>query len=112
MKAKTIADVQNAVAKHFNIQVEELCSLANAKKLSTPRKIAIFLVNRLETEFSNAQIAAAFGYNDKRYSTTVTSAFNQVQAAFAKPVGQKSNHEVDMLADVHEIAKKAGIDLE
>jgi chromosomal replication initiation ATPase DnaA len=111
-KAKTIDDVKTAVAAHFKISAEDLSDLAKSKGHSTARKIAIFLANKLDTSFSNAQLAEAFGYNSKRFSTSIGVAFNSIQYAMAKPVGKKTEHEINLIADVYEIAQKAGISLE
>lgn len=111
-KAKTIDDVKIAVAAHFKINADDLSDLKKSKAHPTARKIAIFLSNKLDVSFSNAQLAEAFGYNSKRFSTSIGVAFNSIQYAMAKPVGKKTEHEIDLIADVHQIAEKAGISLE
>jgi chromosomal replication initiation ATPase DnaA len=111
-KANTIDDVKNAVAAHFKINADQLSSMSKSKAHSRARKIAIFLASKLDTSFTNTELAAAFGYNTARYSTSITSAFNAIQYAMAKPVGTKTEHEIDLIADVYQIAEKAGISLQ
>lgn len=107
-----IEQVQGYVARHFGIKVADLRDVSNATKYSRERKIAIFLASKLNTEFSNAQIANAFGYTINSGAGTISRYFNEIQNALATPVGKKTIPQIDLVADVWKIAQKAGIYLD
>lgn len=59
----TIADIQNEVAKRFNIRPEDLACRRRLENIAIPRQIAIYL-SRQMTEASSTIIGEAFGGRD------------------------------------------------
>lgn len=58
-----ISDIQEAVAKHFGIRVQELLSRKRTRSISHPRQIAMYLARKL-TPLSLEEIGMHFGGRD------------------------------------------------
>ena len=87
----TIADIQNEVAKRFNIRPEDLASRRRLENIAIPRQIAIY-ISRQITEASSTAIGEAFGGRDH---ATVLRATRSVQNQME--VDQKFRHLVTTL---------------
>lgn len=73
----TIADVQRAVAAHFDLSVDDLRSVRRCAPIVGPRHLAMYLA-RLLTGSSFPFLAKRFGGRDH---TTIMNACNRVRAA-------------------------------
>jgi chromosomal replication initiator protein len=71
-----IAEIQTAVADHFELSIEELLSPDRARRVSGPRQIAMYLACECSGE-TLPMIAAAFG----RDHSTVVHARDKVRAS-------------------------------
>ena len=69
-KVVTIEMIQKVVAKHYNLKVAELKSRNNAKAVTLPRQIAMYLSKSL-TSMSLPEIGRSFG--GKHHSTVIHS---------------------------------------
>ncbi|AOM81406.1 chromosomal replication initiator protein DnaA [Salisediminibacterium beveridgei] len=78
-KKVTIQSVQQAVADHFDIRVEEMKAKKRTKTVAYPRQIAMYM-SREMTESSLPKIGAEFG---KRDHTTVIHAHEKISRLFA-----------------------------
>ncbi len=76
----TIEEIQKAVAGSFKISVAELVSKNNARQVSYPRQIAMYLCKTL-TNLSYPAIGRAFG---GKHHTTVMHSFSKVAAQTLK----------------------------
>lgn len=76
----TIQKIQKAVADSHRINVAELISKGNARRLSLPRQIAMYLCKRL-TKSSYPEIGRAFG---GKHHTTVIHSFEKIQSLVAR----------------------------
>jgi chromosomal replication initiator protein len=72
----TIQKIQTAVAESYRINVSELISKGNSRRLALPRQIAMYLCKRL-TKSSYPEIGRAFG---GKHHTTVIHSFEKIQA--------------------------------
>jgi chromosomal replication initiator protein len=66
----TIARIQQNVCEHFGLRQGELSSRSNARRITKPRQIAMFLCKQL-TDHSLPEIGRAFG--GKHHSTVIHS---------------------------------------
>jgi chromosomal replication initiator protein len=66
----TIDDIQENVADYFGLRAGDLCSKTNARRITQPRQIAMFLCKHL-TNHSLPEIGRAFG--GKHHSTVIHS---------------------------------------
>ncbi|MGD8818019.1 MAG: chromosomal replication initiator protein DnaA [Acidobacteriota bacterium] len=66
----TIDTIQENVADYFGLRTGDLCSKSNARRITQPRQIAMFLCKRL-TNHSLPEIGRAFG--GKHHSTVIHS---------------------------------------
>jgi len=66
----TIDTIQENVADYFGLRAGDLCSKSNARRITQPRQIAMFLCKRL-TNHSLPEIGRAFG--GKHHSTVIHS---------------------------------------
>lgn len=71
----TIESIQNAVAKHFHLRVQDLKSPTRAKRVAFPRQIAMFLIRKY-TGFGFKEIGLYFGGKDH---TTILHACNKIE---------------------------------
>lgn len=72
----TIAQVQNAVAGHYRLSLDQLVGPGRDRRLTTPRQLAMFLACEL-TDESLPAIAEAFGRNH----STIVHARDKLQKA-------------------------------
>ena len=75
-EAITIQKIQKAVAESHRINVAELISKGNSRRLALPRQIAMYLCKRL-TKSSYPEIGRAFG---GKHHTTVIHSFEKIQS--------------------------------
>jgi chromosomal replication initiator protein len=66
----TAAEIIKFVARHYGLKVGEIKSKSNAKQISFPRQVAMFLCKQL-TDLSYPEIGRQF--NDKHHSTVMYS---------------------------------------
>jgi chromosomal replication initiator protein len=90
--ATSVADVQEAVARHYGLTVAELKSPSRAARLSWPRHLAIHLAREL-TGASLQAIGEAFG---GRNHATVLHACKRVEERVGND--QQTVHELEELA--------------
>lgn len=79
-EAITIQKIQKAVAESHRINVAELISKGNSRRLALPRQIAMYLCKRL-TKSSYPEIGRAFG---GKHHTTVIHSFEKIQSLVAR----------------------------
>jgi chromosomal replication initiator protein len=79
----TIQQIQKAVAASFRISVDELVSKNNARQISVPRQVAMFLCKRL-TKHSYPEIGRAFG---GKHHTTVIHSVEKIEKLVASDTG-------------------------
>jgi len=73
----TIESVQNAVAKHYRIRVQDLKSTSRIRTVSLPRQIAMFLIRKY-TGIGFKEIGQVFGGKDH---TTILHACDKIGSA-------------------------------
>jgi len=71
----TIEAIQRAVGEHFNLQVNQLKQKTNARHISEPRQIAMYLAKEL-TGASLPEIGRAFG---GKHHTTVLHSVHKIE---------------------------------
>jgi chromosomal replication initiator protein len=81
----TIQQIQKAVAASFRISVDELVSKNNARHVSVPRQVAMFLCKRL-TKHSYPEIGRAFG---GKHHTTVIHSFEKIESLITSDTGMQ-----------------------
>jgi chromosomal replication initiator protein len=79
----TIQQIQKAVAASFRISVDELVSKNNARQISVPRQVAMFLCKRL-TKHSYPEIGRSFG---GKHHTTVIHSVEKIEKLVASDTG-------------------------
>ena len=79
-EAITIQKIQKAVADSHRINVTELISKGNSRRLALPRQIAMYLCKRL-TKCNYPEIGRAFG---GKHHTTVIHSFEKIQTLVAR----------------------------
>lgn len=75
----TIELIQNAVSKHFHLDVKEMKSKRRTDAVAFPRQVAMYLARTL-TEYSTTEIGADFGGRDH---TTVMYACEKIKMKLA-----------------------------
>ena len=85
--AITINAIQENVADYFGLRAMDLCSKTNARRITQPRQIAMFLCKRL-TNHSLPEIGRAFG--GKHHSTVIHSV-------------RKVEHDCENDEDIHRV---------
>ncbi len=75
----TIELIQNAVSKHFHLDVKEMKSKKRTDAVAFPRQVAMYLARTL-TEYSTTEIGADFGGRDH---TTVMYACEKIKMKLA-----------------------------
>jgi chromosomal replication initiator protein len=90
-KTLTIEQIQKAVADLYSIKASELRSKNNARRISEPRQIAMFLARRL-TKNSLPEIGREFG---GKHHTTVMHAIRKIEEACRSD--QKINNMINKL---------------
>jgi chromosomal replication initiator protein len=76
----TIEQIQQAVAKHYRLRVDELTSKNNARYIAVPRQVAMYLCKRL-TKHSFPEIGREFG---GKHHTTVIHSVEKIEALVLK----------------------------
>ncbi len=89
--ARSVADIQSATAKHFEISTEELLSSGRAARIAWPRQVAMYLSREL-TDESLPSIGRHFGGRDH---TTVLHACRRASARIGED--QASREAVEKL---------------
>ena len=69
----TVRLIQETVASHFNISLDEMLSKSRIKKLTHPRHIAMYLCRKMLVNLSTVKIGEFFG---KDHSTIINGADN------------------------------------
>ena len=82
----SIDSIQRKVAERFSLKVSELTAKSNAKRVSEPRQIAMFLCKEM-TENSLSQIGRMFG---GKHHTTVLHAVRKVDEKVKKDFQTRS----------------------
>ncbi|HSR69444.1 MAG TPA: chromosomal replication initiator protein DnaA [Acidobacteriota bacterium] len=91
----TVPLIQKAVADHFSLKVTDLKAKTNARRISYPRQVAMYLCKEL-TDHSLPQIGRDFG---GKHHTTVLHAVRKIkkQRAEDRGVEQTLNRLLDLL---------------
>ncbi len=76
----TIEQIQQAVAAHYRLRVDELSSKNNARQIAVPRQVAMYLCKRL-TKHSFPEIGREFG---GKHHTTVIHSVEKIEALVLK----------------------------
>src|ERR1041384_1392547 len=76
----TIEQIQQAVATHYRLRVDELPSKNNARQIAVPRQVAMYLCKRL-TKHSFPEIGREFG---GKHHTTVIHSVEKIEALVLK----------------------------
>lgn len=76
----TIEQIQQAVASHYRLRVDELTSKSNARQIAVPRQVAMYLCKRL-TKHSFPEIGREFG---GKHHTTVIHSVEKIEALVLK----------------------------
>jgi chromosomal replication initiator protein len=76
----TIEHIQQAVATHYRLRVDELKSRNNARQIAVPRQVAMYLCKRL-TKHSFPEIGREFG---GKHHTTVIHSVGKIESLVLK----------------------------
>ncbi|HEY6190026.1 MAG TPA: chromosomal replication initiator protein DnaA [Pyrinomonadaceae bacterium] len=76
----TIEQIQQAVAAHYRLRVDELTSKSNTRQIAVPRQVAMYLCKRL-TKHSFPEIGREFG---GKHHTTVIHSVEKIEALVLK----------------------------
>ncbi|HEY0547233.1 MAG TPA: chromosomal replication initiator protein DnaA [Pyrinomonadaceae bacterium] len=76
----TIEQIQQIVASHYRLRVDELKSKNNARQIAVPRQVAMYLCKRL-TKHSFPEIGREFG---GKHHTTVIHSVEKIEALVLK----------------------------
>jgi len=76
----TIEQIQQAVSTHYRLRVDEIKSKNNARQISVPRQVAMYLCKRL-TKHSFPEIGREFG---GKHHTTVIHSVEKIEALVLK----------------------------
>jgi chromosomal replication initiator protein len=76
----TIDQIQQAVAAHYRLRVDELTSKSNTRQIAVPRQVAMYLCKRL-TKHSFPEIGREFG---NKHHTTVIHSVEKIEALVLK----------------------------
>ncbi|HEX8707785.1 MAG TPA: chromosomal replication initiator protein DnaA [Pyrinomonadaceae bacterium] len=76
----TIGQIQQAVAAHYRLRVDELNSKNNSRQIAVPRQVAMYLCKRL-TKHSFPEIGREFG---GKHHTTVIHSVEKIEALVLK----------------------------
>ena len=76
----TIEQIQQTVASHYRLRVDELTSKNNSRQIAVPRQIAMYLCKRL-TKHSFPEIGREFG---GKHQTTVIHSVEKIEALVLK----------------------------
>ena len=87
----TIVEIQNRVARHFNLDVEDMFSVRRDRRIVRPRQVAMFLAKAL-TVHSLPEIGRHFGGRDH---TTVLYAIRRIEELRAQD--ENLNREIEAI---------------
>jgi len=73
-----VSRIQNIVARHWGLKVDDLKSATRTKAISLPRQIAIYLI-RTQIQMSFSDIGSHFGQRDH---TSILYAYRKIEAAY------------------------------
>jgi chromosomal replication initiator protein len=76
----SIDQIQQAVAAHYRLRVDELTSKSNTRQIAVPRQVAMYLCKRL-TKHSFPEIGREFG---NKHHTTVIHSVEKIEALVLK----------------------------
>lgn len=76
----TIDQIQQSVASHYRLRVDELTSKNNSRQIAVPRQVAMYLCKRL-TKHSFPEIGREFG---GKHHTTVIHSVEKIEALVLK----------------------------
>jgi chromosomal replication initiator protein len=76
----TIDQIQQAVASHYRLRVDELTSKSNTRQIAVPRQVAMYLCKRL-TKHSFPEIGREFG---GKHHTTVIHSVEKIEGLVLK----------------------------
>lgn len=76
----TINQIQQTVASHYHLRIDELKSKNNARQIAVPRQVAMYLCKRL-TKHSFPEIGREFG---GKHHTTVIHSVEKIEALVLK----------------------------
>jgi chromosomal replication initiator protein len=76
----TIDQIQQSVAAHYRLRVDELTSKSNTRQIAVPRQVAMYLCKRL-TKHSFPEIGREFG---NKHHTTVIHSVEKIEALVLK----------------------------
>ncbi len=76
----TIDQIQQSVAAHYRLRVDELTSKSNTRQIAVPRQVAMYLCKRL-TKHSFPEIGREFG---GKHHTTVIHSVEKIEALVLK----------------------------
>lgn len=99
LRKLTIEEIQEAVAKKFNITVEQILSTERTQSLVTPRQLAMFIARQL-TPKSLQEIAAAF---EKKHATILHG---------VKTIRFRIDNEVDLRCNLEDVVTQFGYKLD
>ena len=85
----TVESIQETVAKHFQIKVQDLKSANRAKSVALPRQIAMYLIRKY-TRMGFKEIGNSFGGKDH---STILHACNKIEKNSKKDAGLKTTVE-------------------
>jgi hypothetical protein len=102
----TAAEIIKFVARHYGLKVLEIKSKNNAKQISFPRQVAMYLCKRL-TDLSFPEIGKQF--NDKHHSTVMYSVekIQQLRRSAERPGGSQTTFLWKTCADFHPPSKSS-----
>lgn len=93
-KAVKVRDIQEAICKHFKVNIVELLSGRRTRDISVPRQVAMYLCREM-TLHSYAEIGRRFGGRDH---TTVIHAAQKIEGLYGYDV--KTTVDINTLRKV------------
>ena len=85
----TVESIQNAVARHYQIKIQDLKSATRARSIALPRQIAMYLI-RKHTGAGFKEIGLFFGGKDH---TTILHAYSKIESRLDIDEGLKRDIE-------------------
>src|ERR1700723_137027 len=92
-KKVTIEQIQKRVGEHFGLRAQDLKVRSNAKVITFPRQVAMFLVKQL-TSASLPEIGKQFG---GKHHTTVLHSINKIESE--RQTNKDLNKKINRLLD-------------
>ncbi len=94
----TIEEIQQSVAKHYNVTIKQILSTERTQSLVTPRQLAMY-ISRKYTMKSLTEIADAF---EKKHATIIHG---------TKTIQERLDTEADLKATLEEILTEFGLSI-